>query len=81
MILFADWLPFLEENQNRLVIDADMHATDTTALTGAARERYESEPGYYHGRLSAEDLISEMELASVDMALIWQNPAATPIHR
>jgi predicted TIM-barrel fold metal-dependent hydrolase len=69
---------FLEENQDRLVIDADTHATDTAALTGAARERYESEPGYYHGRpISAEDLTSEMEMASVDMALIWQNPAAT----
>lgn len=69
---------FLEENQDRLVIDADTHATDPAVLTGAARERYESQPGYYHGRpISAEDLLCEMELASVNMALIWQNPAAT----
>ena len=70
---------FLEKNQDRLVIDADTHATDTAALTGGMRDRYEAEPGYYHGRpLSAEDLLYEMELASVDMALIWQNPASTP---
>jgi len=69
---------FLEENQGRLVIDADTHATDLASLTGPARQRYESEPGYYHGRpVSAEDLLREMEMAKVDVALIWQNPAAT----
>ncbi len=69
---------FLEENQDRLVIDADTHATDLASLTGPARQRYESEPGYYHGRpVSAEDILREMETAAVDMALIWQNPAAT----
>ena len=70
--------PFLEQNQDRLVIDADTHATDLAGLTWAVRERYESETGYYHGRLlSAEDILREMELAGVDMALIWQNPAGT----
>ena len=69
---------FLEANQDRLVIDADTHATDLASLTGAVRERYESETGYYHGRLlSAEDILREMELAGVDMALVWQNPAGT----
>jgi predicted TIM-barrel fold metal-dependent hydrolase len=69
---------FLEQNRDRLVIDADTHATDLAGLTGAVRERYESETGYYHGRLlSAEDILHEMELAGVDMALIWQNPAGT----
>ncbi len=68
----------LDRNQDRFVIDADTHATDLESLVGATRERYRSEPGYYHGRpVSAEDLLREMELASVDMALIWQNPAAT----
>jgi len=69
---------FLERNQGRLVIDADTHATDLASLRGAELERYESDPGYYHGRpVSAEDLLREMDLASVDMALIWQNPACT----
>ena len=71
-------IAFLDENQDRLAIDADTHATDPASLTGSVRERYESEQGYYHGRpLSAEDILREMELADVDMALIWQNPAAT----
>lgn len=69
---------FLGQHGRRLTIDADTHATDITALPQPMRERYERFPDYYHGRpVSAEDLLQEMELASVDMALIWQNPAAT----
>lgn len=69
---------FLELNQDRLIIDADTHATDTAGLTGAPLDQYKSETGYYHGRpISAEDILREMALASVDMALIWQNPACT----
>jgi predicted TIM-barrel fold metal-dependent hydrolase len=68
----------LEQNPGRLVIDADAHATDTSRLEGALRERYLSTKGYYFGRpVSAEDLLREMDQAGVDMALIWQNPAAT----
>jgi predicted TIM-barrel fold metal-dependent hydrolase len=71
-------ISFLEKNYDRLVIDADTHATDLGSLAGAIRQRYQSEPGYYHTRpISAEDLLREMALASVDMALIWQNPACT----
>jgi predicted TIM-barrel fold metal-dependent hydrolase len=69
---------FLEQHQGRIIIDADTHATDTSALRGELRERFERTSGYYHGRpVSAEDLLAEMEMAGVDMALIWQNPAAT----
>jgi predicted TIM-barrel fold metal-dependent hydrolase len=69
---------FLKKNQDQLVIDADTHITDVDNLTGAIRQRYQSEPGYYHTRpISAEDLLREMSLASVDMALIWLNPAST----
>ena len=69
---------WLESHADRLVIDADTHATDLASLTPADRKRYESTPHYYHGRpISAEDIIREMDLAAVDMALIWQNPAAT----
>jgi predicted TIM-barrel fold metal-dependent hydrolase len=68
----------LKQNQHRVVIDADTHATALDSLVGATREKYLSDPGYYHGRpVSAEDLLREMDLASVDMALIWQNPAST----
>ncbi len=68
----------LETLGGRLVIDADAHATDPNGLDGARRERYESDPDYYHGRpVSAEDLILEMDGAGVDMAVIWQDPAST----
>ncbi len=67
----------LEKSAEFLVIDADTHATDTAALSEEARGRYLAEQGYYHGRpVSAEDLIREMDASEVDMALIWQNPAA-----
>ena len=69
---------FLESRKDALTIDADTHVTDLTALTGTRAERYRSTPGYYHGRpISAEDLLTEMAMAGVDMALVWQNPAAT----
>jgi predicted TIM-barrel fold metal-dependent hydrolase len=69
---------FLQDNQDRLTVDADAHPTDIASLAGAARVRYETEPGYYHGKpYSAEDILREMELAGVDMALLWQNPAWT----
>ncbi|NJK98053.1 MAG: amidohydrolase family protein [Bacteroidales bacterium] len=42
------------------------------------KKQLASQPDYYHGRpVSAEDLMDEMNMAGVDMALIWQNPAAT----
>lgn len=72
-------LAFLEENRDKLVIDADTHATDTSSLNPELMRRYSTGENYYHGRpVSAEDLLSEMNMAEVDMALICQNPAATP---
>jgi len=70
---------FLEANQRRLTIDADVHASDVAGLNGDLRRRYEASPDYYHGRpISAEDILTEMAMAGVDMALIWQNPSVTP---
>jgi predicted TIM-barrel fold metal-dependent hydrolase len=68
----------LDAEAGRLVIDADAHITDLAALPDALRARYEGMPAYYHGRpISAEELLAEMDMAEVDMALVWQNPAAT----
>lgn len=69
----------LESRASGLTIDADTHATDLGTLAPAIRARYDSANGvYYHGRpLAAEELIAEMDLAGVDTAIIWQNPAAT----
>jgi len=71
-------LGFLLNNRNNLVIDADTHATDTTNMHIGFKEKLSESPNYYHGKpLSAEDLMAEMDMAGVDMSLIWQNPAAT----
>ncbi len=68
----------LESDAGRLVIDADTHITDVDSLHALPRHRYETTPDYYHGRpISAEDAILEMDMAGVDMALVWQNPATT----
>lgn len=72
-------LAYLEMHKERLTIDADVHLTNTSGLTGELCRSYEASPNYYHGRpISAEDALAEMALAGVDMALVWQNPAATP---
>ncbi len=77
--LIRDLQARLEAEGDGLVIDADTHASDPGALAGAERARYESEPGYYHGRpLPAAELVAEMDMSQVDLALVWQNPAATP---
>jgi len=71
-------LQFLEENKNRLIIDGDTHISDPVNQHLSISEKIASTPNYYHGRpISAEDLLKEMKLAGVDMALVWQNPAAT----
>lgn len=71
-------IAFLQANRHRLTIDADVHASDLDGLSGDLRRRYEATPDYYHGRpISAEDILAETAMAAVDMALIWQNPAAT----
>ncbi len=54
-----------------MVIDADVHATDTRRYPARGR-------AYYHGRpLSLEEIVEEMDGAGVDKANVWQNPAAT----
>jgi predicted TIM-barrel fold metal-dependent hydrolase len=61
-----------------LVIDGDTHITDVARLPEPWRQKYAEDPHYYHGRPnSAEDLIGEMDLCGVDMALCWQDPAST----
>lgn len=69
---------FLEKNRDHLIIDADTHPTDPQSLSGEILKRYRESVNYYHGRpISGQDLLAEMNMASVDMSLIWQNPAAT----
>lgn len=69
---------YLETHADRLAIDADIHITDFESLDSVQRQQYDSTPDYYHGRpISAEDAVREMDMAGVDMALAWQNPATT----
>ncbi|MDF0599440.1 amidohydrolase family protein [Psychromarinibacter sp. C21-152] len=61
-----------------LVIDGDVHISDPAALPDWQERRRAEDPNYFHGRtISAEDAVAEMDAAGVDMALVWQNPAAT----
>jgi len=72
-------LDYLNRNRNNLVIDADTHITDLELLSPPLLEKYKKSENYYHGRpISAPELLREMEMAGVDMSLVWQNPAATP---
>jgi predicted TIM-barrel fold metal-dependent hydrolase len=71
-------LAFLKENAEKLVIDADTHISDIKNMHPLLKDKLTSTPDYYQGRpIDAEDLIREMNMAKVDMSLIWQNPAAT----
>lgn len=61
------------------VVDADVHLSDPAALPPEMSGRMASDANYFHGRpISAEDALTEMAMAQVDMALVWQNPSATP---
>lgn len=71
-------LEFLKKNKNNLVIDADTHITDLDRLSQPLLKMYSQSENYYHGKpISAQDLLLEMEMAGIDMSLVWQNPAAT----
>lgn len=62
-----------------LVVDADTHISNTHDLSGCILEQYRRSPNYYHGcSIDAQELIMEMDMAQVDCALCWQNPATTP---
>ncbi|WP_172294239.1 amidohydrolase family protein [Pseudoruegeria sp. HB172150] len=69
-------LNYLEKHGMTLAIDGDVHPTPFANLPQDIAQKVRSDPGYYHGRpLLQEDLIATMDLADVDMALCWQNPA------
>lgn len=66
------------QSAGSLVIDADTHPSDLSQLPAEIAARMRESPNYFHGKpISAEQLIAEMDLAKVDGALCWQNPAAT----
>lgn len=69
-------IDFLSEHAHSIVIDGDVHPSDRAALPDAVRERIDADPDYYHGKpLLSEQLLAKMDIAGIDMALCWQNPA------
>ncbi|MGM0531428.1 MAG: amidohydrolase family protein [Bacteroidota bacterium] len=73
-----DQLDYLEKNKGHLTIDTDTHPSPIENLSEEVLKPYKESPNYYHGRpASVEDQLREMQLADVDMCLVWQNPAVT----
>ncbi|MCF8361281.1 MAG: amidohydrolase family protein [Prolixibacteraceae bacterium] len=71
-------LAFLKANKDYLTIDADTHISDTENLPEPLKQKFLESDNYYHGKpISAEDLLSEMQMSDVDMCLCWQNPSVT----
>ncbi len=72
-------LDHLQALRDRIVMDGDTHPTSPALVPPAMRARMEAEPGYFHTRpITGEELLAELDMSGVDMALSWQNPAATP---
>jgi len=81
----AAWRHRLSLQRHRLlqplppVLDADVHLSGSLPKRPALEARAAATPDYFHGRpMDAAELIAEMDLAAIDLALAWQNPAATP---
>lgn len=75
----ASRLAFLDEEKDRLILDADTHISNPQSYSDETKARLSTSENYYHGRpISAEELLQEMALAEIDMALAWQNPSVTP---
>lgn len=76
IVRIQELLEVLETQKDHLVIDAGAHISDLEQLSGWDRERFHANHNYYHGRpIDAQGLLAEMQLAEVDMALVWPNPS------
>ncbi|MGF1636162.1 MAG: hypothetical protein ACFCUU_03745, partial [Cyclobacteriaceae bacterium] len=71
-------IEYLKSNRDWLVIDADTHASSYEDLAKKFKDKMMRTPNYYQGRpINGKDLMREMDVTKVDMALVWQNPATT----
>jgi len=67
---------FIKSRKDELVIDTDTHITHPELIGAETKDKLKTYKGYFQGMpICAEQLINEMDLNEVDMALIWQNPA------
>lgn len=77
--LILERLHYLKANKDNITIDGDTHPSPISILTKEQIDRLGKSPDYYQGKpITVEELLWEMKVANVDMALSWQNPAATP---
>mgnify|MGYP001627210025 CR=1 FL=1 len=66
----------LEDQGHHLVIDADTHISNLDQVSDSMKIKMDSTEGYFQGKpISADNLIDEMKISGVDMALSWQNPS------
>lgn len=71
-------ISFLESVKSKVVIDSDVHITDTDKINDQLKLSLKQSENYYHGKpLSVKEVQFEMQHSQVDMCLIWQNPALT----
>jgi len=67
---------YLKFRKDELVIDTDTHITHPLLIGAQVKSKLKTFTGYFQGMpVSAEQLINEMDINGVDMALTWQNPA------
>ncbi len=67
---------YIRSRQKDLVIDTDTHITHPNEFGEANIKELSRNDGYFHGMpVTAEQLLNEMDLSEVDMALTWQNPS------
>ena len=71
-------LRHLERVRDRVTIDADTHPTDPRVARSVWGDRLD-DPNYFHGKpISGEELLADMDMAGVDMAVSWSNPSCIP---
>ena len=69
-------LNYIKSRQRDLVIDTDTHITHPDEIGEENEKELSKHNGYFHGMpICAEQLLNEMDLSNVDMALTWQNPS------
>jgi len=72
-------LAHIERVRDRVVMDGDTHPSDLALIPPEMRSRMQADPGYFHMRpITGPELLAELDMSCVDMALSWQNPACTP---
>ncbi|PRY90689.1 amidohydrolase family protein [Mongoliibacter ruber] len=69
-------MKFLEEKEFNLIVDTDTHISDLNKVSESMKLKMTSSVNYFQGKpISAENLLEELEISKVDMALTWQNPS------